>query len=103
MQEFMQYSLSMGWFLGNGMFTCKVDDPSEFLLEYSKFDRTGVAGNITCPTLVVDSDNDTGMKGEAPKLYDALTCPKQFMLFTTEEGAGLHCPMAAMLFSHQHI
>jgi pimeloyl-ACP methyl ester carboxylesterase len=103
MQEFMQYSLSMGWFIGNGMFTFKVEDPSQFFLEYSKFDMSGVAGNITCPTLIVDSDNDTGMKGEAPKLYDALTCPKEFMLFTSEEGAGLHCQMGAMLLAHQRI
>ena len=43
------------------------------------------------------------MKGEPQRLYDALTCPKEFILFTAEEGAGLHCQMGAMLLAHQRI
>lgn len=85
------------------MFTFKADSPSDFLYAFSRFSMQGVAEKISCPTLVIDSDNDTSMKGEARRLYDALTCPKEFMLFTTEEGAGLHCQMGAMLLAHQRI
>jgi pimeloyl-ACP methyl ester carboxylesterase len=103
MREAMQESIQLNWWLGNGMFTFGVDTPSAFLIAYSRFSMEEVAGQITCPTLVIDSDNDTGMKGEPQRLFDALACPKEFMLFTAEEGAGLHCQMGAMLLAHQRI
>ena len=99
----MSESIELNWFLGNGMFTFGVDTPSAFLLAFSEYSMAGVAEQISCPTLVIDSDNDTSMKGEARRLYDALACPKDFMLFTTQEGAGLHCQMGAMLLAHQRI
>ncbi|MBN2025229.1 MAG: alpha/beta hydrolase [Actinobacteria bacterium] len=102
-EEVMEESIQLNWFIGNGMFTFGVDTPSAFLLAFSEYSMAGVADKIDCPTLVIDSDNDTSMKGEAQRLYDALTCPKDFILFTTEEGAGLHCQMGAMLLAHQHI
>jgi pimeloyl-ACP methyl ester carboxylesterase len=102
-EEMMQASIQLDWFMGNGMFTFGVQTPSEFMLAYSRFSMDDVAELITCPTLVIDSDNDTGMKGEPQRLYDALTCPKEFILFTSEEGAGLHCQMGAMLLAHQRI
>ncbi|RJP35747.1 MAG: alpha/beta fold hydrolase [Actinobacteria bacterium] len=102
-EEVMGESIQLNWFIGNGMFTFGVDKPSAFLLAFSQYSMAGVADRISCPTLVIDSDNDTSMKGEPQRLYDALTCPKDFILFTTEEGAGLHCQMGAMLLAHQRI
>jgi pimeloyl-ACP methyl ester carboxylesterase len=102
-EEVMGESIELNWFIGNGMFTFGVDTPSAFLLAFSQYSMEDVADQITCPTLVIDSDNDTSMKGEPQRLYDALTCPKEFTLFTTEEGAGLHCQMGAMLLAHQRI
>ena len=43
------------------------------------------------------------MPGQAPRLYAALRCPKDFMLFTNEEGAGEHCQMGAILLSNARI
>ncbi len=103
MQEAIEESIQFNWWVGNGMFTFQVDSPSAFLLAYSQFCMDGVADRIACPTLVIDSENDTGMKGEPQRLYDALTCPKEFILFTAEEGADLHCQMGAMLLAHQRI
>jgi len=102
-QEMMGESIELNWYLGNGMFTFGVDKPSEFVLAFSDFTMEGVADRIACPTLVIDSDDDDDMKGEAERLYDALVCPKEFMLFTSREGAGLHCQMGAMLLAHQRI
>ncbi len=102
-QEMMEESIQLNWYLDNGMFTFGVDKPSEFILAFSEFTMEGVADRIACPTLVIDSDNDQSMKGEAERLYDALVCPKEFMLFTSQEGAGLHCQMGAMLLAHQRI
>ena len=43
------------------------------------------------------------LQREARKLYDALVCPKTFMLFTNEEGAEDHCQVATPLLSQQRI
>ena len=62
-----------------------------------------VAEKITCPMLIVDSEGDRDMPGQARKLFDALNCPKDYMLFTKEEGAEEHCQMGALLISNARI
>jgi hypothetical protein len=47
------------------------------------------AGAITCPTLLTDGEGDFASQSQA--LYDALTCEKEYRLFTAAEGAGGHC------------
>lgn len=101
--EAMQESTALMWFMDNGMFTFAADSPSEFLLKYSEMTIEGHADKITCPTLVIDSQSDDGFPGQPEELYASLTCPKEFMIFTAEEGAGEHCQMGALLLSHQRI
>jgi alpha-beta hydrolase superfamily lysophospholipase len=96
-------STDVRWGIQNGMFTFKAATPSEYLLKASQFELTGVAEQITCPTLVVDSEAEHSFPGEAKRLYDALTCPKEFMLFTAEEGAEEHCQMGAAMISQERI
>ena len=62
-----------------------------------------MAEQITCPTLVTDSEAEHSFPGEAKKLYDALTCPKEFMLFTADEGAEEHCQIGAAMISQEYI
>jgi hypothetical protein len=52
--------------------------------------RDGVAEQISCPTLVLDAEEDIYLKGQPDELYAHLTCPKTMLRFTTEEGAGAH-------------
>ena len=54
-------------------------------------------------TLVVDVESENSFPGEARKLYDALTCPKTWLYFTEEEGAGDHCQTGSPSLSHQRI
>lgn len=62
----------------------------------------GLAGDIVCPTLVCDAENDTSMpKGQAMALYENLTCPKEYRLFTDEEAAGMHCQIGAYILGNQ--
>ncbi|WP_156158860.1 hypothetical protein [Methanosarcina siciliae] len=39
-----------------------------------------MAPQIRCNMLVIETDNDTLIPGQAGSLYDALTSPKEFML-----------------------
>lgn len=102
-RELMNQSVEIGWTMGHGMLVFGADTPSEYLRMVAPYTLKDVAPLIKCPTLVVDSDADTMISGQARPLYDALTCPKEYLLFTTEEGAGLHCQMGAMMISNERI
>jgi hypothetical protein len=69
--------------------------------EALRFELSGVADKIRCPTLVVDTEEEASFAGEAQKLYDALVCPRTFMLFTRDEGAEDHCQVASPLLAQQ--
>ena len=62
-----------------------------------------VAKKIQCTMLVVDSEGDQDLPGQAAELYEALECPKEFMLFTEQEGAEEHCQMGAVMISGERI
>jgi pimeloyl-ACP methyl ester carboxylesterase len=49
----------------------------------------GMAQQITCPTLVTEGEGD--FASQSQKLFDALTCEKEFHGFSAAEGAGGHC------------
>jgi pimeloyl-ACP methyl ester carboxylesterase len=91
------------WAMEQGMWTFGVTSPSEWMLKFANYTMKGRADKITCPTLVCDGEGDLNSPGQAKKLYDALTCPKEFMLFTVDDAAEQHCQMGAMAISHQRI
>ncbi|MDI6853220.1 MAG: prolyl oligopeptidase family serine peptidase [Deltaproteobacteria bacterium] len=99
----MKTNPSLRWAIGNGMFTFHAESPSEWLKMTRPYTMKEVAGRITCPMLVVDSEADKDMPGQAPKLYEALNSPKHFIMFTREEGAEEHCQMGALLISNARI
>ena len=54
--------------------------------------------SITCPTLVLDGEDDPG---HASQLYEALRCQKTYHLFPAAEGGGGHCQGGVMSRLHQ--
>jgi pimeloyl-ACP methyl ester carboxylesterase len=103
MKHQMLASIETRWAMENGMFTFGAATVAEYLLKTSQYTLEGVAPRITCPTLIVDSENERTFRGQARQLYDALTCPKEFMLFTADEGAGEHCQVGAAFLSGERI
>lgn len=101
--ERMKTDPSFRWAMANGMFTFHARSPSEWIRMTRAYTMKEVAGRITCPMLIVDSEEDKDMPGQARKLYDALSSQKQFLLFTKEEGAEEHCQMGAVLLSNARI
>ncbi len=99
----MKTNPSLRWIMANGMFTFHAKSPSEWLRMTRLYTLKDVAAKITCPMLIVDSEGDKDMPGQSRKLYDALTSPKDFMLFTKEDGAEEHCQMGAVLISNARI
>jgi alpha-beta hydrolase superfamily lysophospholipase len=99
----MKTNPSFRWAMANGMFTFKAKSPSEWLKMTRLYTMQDVAGQITCPMLIVDSEEDRDMAGQASKLYEAVKSQKHFIRFTKEEGAEEHCQMGAILISNARI
>jgi len=99
----METDPSLRWQIGNGMFTFGAASPSEWLKMTRAYTMKGLAEKISCPTLIVDSEGDKDMPGQARQLFAALECPREYMLFTAEEGAEEHCQMGAVLLSSARI
>ena len=99
----MKSDHSFRWSIANGLFTFHAQSPSDWLKMTRLYTMEDVASKIACPMLIVDSEGDKDMPGQAPKLFDALKSPKDFMLFTKEEGAEEHCQMGAILISNARI
>jgi len=58
------------------------------MAEVKKYTLKGLAEKITAKTLVIDGEGEE--YGQARELFDALKCPKDYLLFTAEEAAQLH-------------
>jgi alpha-beta hydrolase superfamily lysophospholipase len=100
----MKINPSLRWAMTNGMFTFHAKSPSAWLKMTRPYTMKDIAAKITCPILIVDSEEDKDMQGQARMLYNAITSPrKDFLLFTKEEGAEEHCQMGAILISNARI
>ena len=77
-----------------------IDSLADYLRIAEAYQLSSVADKIRCPTLVTQAENDP-VSRFAGRLYDALTCPKQFFRFTEAEGAGDHCEAMARSLFHQ--
>jgi pimeloyl-ACP methyl ester carboxylesterase len=81
-----------------GMWVFGEDSPADALRAFAPYTLEGYVPMITCPTLVLDGENDPG---DAPRLYEALCCQKTYHLFPAAEGGGEHCQAGTMSRLHQ--
>lgn len=103
---------NLGPILSNPMLAAKfrakmwihgTDSPIELLRIWKNYTLADVACKIQCPTLIMDSENEPLGSGQAKKLYDALNCPKDYILFNAKDGAGEHCEAGAGSFANQRL
>ncbi|MFF4803331.1 alpha/beta hydrolase family protein [Streptomyces sp. NPDC001351] len=94
-------NVSARWVVHNGLWTMGVSSYGEMLKAAEAYTMAGIADRITCPTLVLDAENDQFFKGQPPRLFEALTCQKALITFREDEGAGEHCHEGAALLFHQ--
>jgi len=91
-----QKSSGAKWAIDQAGFVMGEPTPHATVAKVLKFNlRGGIAEQITCPTLVLDAEEDMYLKGQPDVLYEHLTCPKTMIRFTTAEGAGAHCQCGA--------
>jgi len=101
--ERMKTDPSLRWVMGNAMFTFNAPSPSEWMKMTRVYTMKDIAAKISCPVLIVDSEEDKDMPGQARMLYEALKTQKDFLLFTKDEAAEEHCQMGAILISNARI
>lgn len=83
------------------MFIHGQEIPGLFYKEWAKYNLVEKAKGIHCPTLVVDTENELFSSGQALKLFNALTCPKEYLMIKNEVGGGEHCAFGALVYLHQ--
>ncbi len=70
-----------------------------YLNDMTRYNNRDTAASITSPSYVTDNETDLVSTGQGKTLFDHLTCPKEFRLFTAAEGAEGHCEgMAPIVF-----
>ncbi len=86
-------------FLEPRMATHGVHGVREYFAEIVRYTNAETISEISCPCFVTDNESDQTSTGQGKVLFDRLTCPKEFRLFTKDEGAEGHCEgMAPMVF-----
>lgn len=60
-------------------------------------------GRISCPTLVLDPDDEQFWPGQSQQLYDGLRCERQLIRFTRAEGANWHCEPAGQAVRDERV
>jgi hypothetical protein len=77
-----------------------VDTPAKLLKEMRKYALGTDVADITANTLVVDAEAEEG--GQSKVFYDALTCKKDYLMFTAQEAAQFHVqPGSAAISAHR--
>lgn len=100
-EKMMAKDTMVRWTVRNGRWTLGVSGLDELVKASEAYTMAGIADRITCPTLVLDAENDQFFKGQPKSLFDELTCRKELILFREDEGAGEHCHEGATSLFHQ--
>lgn len=87
----------------HGMWTTGSDSPYDLITGAKNYTLKDIIKNITCPTLVLDAENDDSFPGQPKRVYDDLGTSKKYILFTQDEGAEEHCQCGAASLSNQRI
>jgi pimeloyl-ACP methyl ester carboxylesterase len=101
LEAMMAQNTGVRWEVRNGRWTFGVSDLDDMLKATKAFTMAGIADRITCPTLVLEAENDQFFKGQPQRLFDELTCQRELISFWEEEGAGEHCHEGAISLFHQ--
>lgn len=94
MMESVMQKPTEGWGLRRGLYVHQVETIADYLRDTAKYTLKGRAEKIMCPTLICHAENDP-VAAQAPRTYEALTCPKEIIRFAAADGAGDHCELGA--------
>jgi hypothetical protein len=99
----MQKNSFARWSIGQGIWALQASSIFDLLQKMQQYTLEGIARQITCPTLICDAEEDHAFAGQPKILYDALKCPKTYLLFTAEDAAEEYCHTGATLLLNQRV
>jgi pimeloyl-ACP methyl ester carboxylesterase len=79
-----------------------VDSLYSFAVDMLGYELSPYAANISCPSFISQAEDDS-IAANAPKLYEAIKAPKVLELFSSADGAGMHCEMMARMLYNQRL
>jgi len=103
LEQAMRQSPVMRWAICQGMWTMQAGSLADFARQAASYTLEGLAGQVTCPTLVCDAEQDHFFAGQPQRLHEALRCPKTYLRFTAEDAAEEHCHAGAALVLNQRV
>ncbi len=89
--------------IGHGLYVMGVASPSELVNKIKQFTLKDVAHRVSCPTLIMDGAEDHFLPNHGKRLYDRLTCTKDYLLFSPQDGAEEHCQVGALALCHEQL
>ena len=101
LDAFVAHNTQARWVVRNGRWTFGLSTFDEVVDATKAYTVAGVVDRISCPTLVLDAENDQFFAGQPQRVLDELTCEKELILFREDEGAGEHCHEGALFLFHQ--
>jgi hypothetical protein len=91
------------WWFKDAAWKHGATSPADLMAKLNDFNNEGVVGRISCQMLIMDSTAEEFTRGQAKELYDALKCPKEYMLFTEEDTGQVHCQTGALSVASQRM
>jgi alpha-beta hydrolase superfamily lysophospholipase len=91
-----------GWALRRGMLTHGTATAWDYFVDAARYEQEDVIGNISCPTLVCDAENDD-ISAFSKTFFQLLRCEKDYLRFTADEGAAEHCVSANRALFHERV
>ncbi|MFJ9707152.1 alpha/beta hydrolase family protein [Streptomyces sp. NPDC101234] len=88
METLMAQNTMVRWVVRNGRWTLGASGIDELVRAAEAYTMEGVADRITCPTLVLEAENDQFSKGQPQRLLAELTCEKELISVREDEPAG---------------
>ena len=102
-RQLMGVAPLFNWWFKDSMWKHGADSPSQLLRELRKFSNAAIVERIACRMLIMDGEAEAFTRGEAKRLYDALRCPRHYMLFSEEDAGLVHCQAGARAVASQRM
>jgi pimeloyl-ACP methyl ester carboxylesterase len=90
------------WALRRNLMVHGLTDPLEYFRMAPDYSMKGREQLIECPTFVCSAEGDD-LSVNAPRLFEALQCPKEYVQFKAADGGGEHCESGARTLFHQRV
>ncbi len=85
------------WGIRDMMWKHGVATPAELMVQMQAYSNNDIVSKISCSMLVMDGAADEYSQGK--DLFEALTCPKEYMFFEASDPALQHCQVGAQASS----